>query len=67
MVCGGRRCKASREGMLAEIRAVQHRVGDFTDFHAARLRPCKEYAEKRPIDAINADIKDFLVDLRNDA
>ena len=56
-----------RRGLLEEIRAVQGRLEEFTDHHAARLDPPKVDVEKRISDAINADLKDFLGVLRDDA
>ena len=56
-----------RRGLLEKIRTIQERLEEFTDHHAARLDPHKVDVERRIADAINADLKDFLGVLRDDA
>ena len=56
-----------RRGLLEEIRAVQGRLEKLTGHHAARLDVRKADVEKRISDAINANRKDFLGVLRDDA
>ena len=54
-------------GLLEETRAVQGCLEEYTDHHAARLDPHNVYVEKSIVDAINADLKDFLGVLGDDA
>ena len=56
-----------RRGLLKEIRTVQGCLEEYTDHHAARLDPHNVYVEKSIVDAINADLKDFLGVLGDDA
>ena len=57
-----------REALLADMQAVQKRLEEeLTDFHAARLHTVKRDSGERITDAINADIKDFLGELRDAA
>ena len=60
-------CMSRRGGLLDEMRAVQGRLEECTDHHAASLDPHKEDVARRISDAINADMKDFLGVLRDDA
>ena len=56
-----------RRGLLEEMRAVEGRLEKFTNHHAAKLDPHKADVEKCVSDTINADLKDVLGALRDDA
>ena len=59
--------KVRRAALLGEIRAVQERLEEFTDHHASQLHHYKEDVEKRITGAINAGIKDFFGELKDEA